>query len=92
MPTDDSDAEDAYTDMPNTTSSSSTRFAYTNDLLAGLLVCFAIGITSLLVYRGSPIPIWLATVDAVAIGTAVVWAFGKGAAKVASNIVGGGNE
>lgn len=74
------------------TQSTSTRYKYTNDILAGALVLFAIGATAAFVYRGQEIPIWLATVDTFAVATAVVWAFGKGAAKLAKSIVGGGGN
>lgn len=74
------------------TDSTATRYKYTNDLLAGALVLFAIGTTAAFVYQGATIPIWLATVDALAVTTAVVWSFGKGAAKLASDMVGGGKK
>lgn len=79
-------------DDPDDTDSTATRYKYTNDLLAGALVLFAIGATAVFVYRGQEIPIWLATVDTFAVATAVVWAFGKGAAKLAKSIVGGGGN
>jgi len=74
------------------TQSTATRYKYTNDLLAGALILFAIGASSWFVYQGQDIPIWLATVDTFAVATAVVWAFGKGAAKLAKSIVGGGGN
>ena len=74
------------------TQSTSTRYKYTNDLLAGALVLFAIGTTAAFLYQGQDIPIWLATVDTFAVATAVVWAFGKGAAKLAKSVVGGGGN
>jgi len=83
---------DPYDDNDNTTTSASTRYPYTNDLLAFLLVLFLIGATAAYLYRGDTVPLWLATVDAFAAATATVWAFGKGAAKLARSIVGGGNE
>ena len=79
-------------DDDGSTTSTATRYQYTNDLLAGALVLFAIGATATFVYRGDAIPIWLATVDTFAVATAVVWAFGKGAAKLAKSIVGGGGN
>jgi len=75
-----------------TTNSTSTRYPYTNDLLAGVLVLFAVGATSWYVVHGQEVPIWLATIDTLAVATAVVWAFGKGAAKIASDMVGGGKN
>mgnify|MGYP000382581106 CR=1 FL=1 len=83
---DQSDSDDADT------KSTSTRYKYTNDLLAGGLVLFAIVTTAAFVYRGDAIPVWLATVDTFAVATAVVWAFGKGAAKLAKSVVGGGGN
>ena len=80
------------TDDDSSTNSTATRYRYTNDLLAGALVLFAIGATAAFVYRGDSIPIWLATVDTFAVATAVVWAFGKGAAKLAKSDVGGGGN
>jgi len=61
------------------TESTATRYRYTNDLLAGSLVAFAIGATATYVSRGDAVPLWLASVLAVAILTAVVWTFGTGA-------------
>lgn len=89
MSTDD---DGDYSDMETKTTSTSTRYPYTNDLLAGALVVFAIGASSWFVYHGQSVPIWLASVDALAITTAVVWAFGKGAAKLAGDLVGGGGN
>jgi len=80
------------TEDDSSTDSTATRYQYTNDLLAGALVLFAIGATAAFVYRGDSIPVWLATVDTFAVATAVVWAFGKGAAKLAKSIVGGGGN
>ena len=56
-------------------------------MLAGALVAFAIVATSAYIYRGAEVPIWLATVDALAITTAVVWAFGRGAFSTASKAI-----
>lgn len=71
------------------TESTSTRWQFTNDVLAGILVAFAVGLTAAYVAEGQTIPMWLATADAVAILTAVAWAFGRGAFSAASKVVGG---
>ena len=82
----DDDANDVVDDPgPDETTSTSTRWAYTNDWLAFLLVAFTIGSTSSYIYQGATVPIWLATVDGLAIVTAVVWAFGKGAFSAAAD-------
>lgn len=73
------------------TTSSSTRHPYTNDVLAGFLVAFAIVTTFAYLYQGREIPLWLATTDMLAITTAVVWAFGRGAFKAAKDAVAGGD-
>lgn len=69
------------------TESTSTRYRYTNDILAGALVAFAVGSTAAFLYRGDAIPLWLATVDTLSITTAVVWAFGRGAFSTAAKAV-----
>lgn len=72
------------------TKSTKTRWAYTNDVIALALVAFAIGASAAHIYRGTPVPPWLYAVDAAAILTAVVWAFGAGAFKAAKEGFGGG--
>lgn len=89
MPDDTDDPDDKYAHTETKTTSASTRYPYTNDLLAGVLVLFAVGASSAFIYQGQDVPLWLAGVDALAIITAVVWAFGKGAAKLAGKLVGG---
>lgn len=79
-------------DGDGSTTSTSTRHPYTNDGLAFLLVGFAIVATGAYLYRGDPVPLWLATVDALAVTTAVAWAFGRGAFKAAKEAVGGGGK
>lgn len=72
-------------DEDESTHTTSRRYKYTNDVIAGVLVAFAIGLTAAFVYRGDPVPMWLAAVDALAVLTAVVWAFGKGAFSAAAD-------
>lgn len=81
---DGTDADDGQTN------STATRYPYTNDVLAGVLVLFAIGTTAAYLAQQRPVPIWLATVDALAIGTAVAWAFGARAFAAAKEAVAGG--
>lgn len=69
------------------TDSSDTRFPYTNDILAGLLVGFLVFSTLMLLHQGQEIPMWLATADVIAAISAVIWAFGKGAFKEAATLV-----
>ena len=85
----DSDESDGGDDSGDgATKSTATRWNYTNDLIAGLLVLFAVAITSVYVARGDAVPLWLSAVDGLAVVTAVVWAFGKGAFKAASKTLG----
>lgn len=72
------------------TTSTATRHPYTNDAIAVGLVAFAIVTTFAYLWQGKEIPLWLASTDALAILTAVVWAFGRGAFKAAKDAVGGG--
>jgi hypothetical protein len=83
---DDADESDGETN------SSSTRHPYTNDWIAGALVAFAIVTTFAYVWQGKKVPLWLATTDALAITTAVVWAFGRGAFSAAKDAVVGGGK
>lgn len=73
-----------------TTDSSEARFSYTNDLLSLLLVGFAIAASAYLMYTGEDVPLWLASTLAVAIMSAVVWAFGKGVVKEARKLIDSG--
>lgn len=89
MATDDDGANDAEGDpTPNETESTATRYRYTNDLIAGSLVVFAIAATGVYVYRGDGVPLWLASVVALSVLTAVVWAFGSGAFAAARKALG----
>ena len=66
-------------DDNGTTTSISTRWDYTNDLLAGAVVLGPLLWTSYLLVMGQEVPLWLATVDSLSAITAVAWAFGKSA-------------
>lgn len=69
------------------TDSTDARFSYTNDVLAAALIFAAIGLSATYVYYGDPVPIWLATVDAIGMTSAFIWAFGKGAMKEATTLL-----
>lgn len=88
----DDDTADDTDDTDKSTTSVSERFKYTNDILAGSLVLFAIGASSAFIYRGQSVPMWLYIVDSLAVVTAVVWAFGRGAFKAAKEAIGGGDS
>jgi len=47
------------------TDSAKARFSYTNDILAGALVAFAIAATMYYVLEGQDVPMWLATADVI---------------------------
>lgn len=75
-----------------TTDGTKARYTYTNDILAGLLVGTMLVITAAYVYRGQEVPMWLATVDVLAMLSAVIWAFGRGVVKEARKAVSGDNS
>lgn len=84
--------DDDGSDDGRQVSSSAARFAYTNDVLATLLILSVVGATAVYVYRGDSLPLWLSTTVTVSVSTAVVWAFGRGAFKAAADMVGGGKN
>lgn len=84
--------DNEVSDDDQTVSSSAARFAYTNDVLATLLILSIVGATAVYVWRGDSLPLWLSTTVTVSVSTAVVWAFGRGAFKSAAEMVGGGGK
>ena len=71
-----------------TTNTTDTRFAATNDLLAIVLVGAVVTLTAWFVFDTGDVPLWLASVFALASITAVVWAFGAGAFRAAADALG----
>ena len=71
-----------------TTNTTDTRFAATNDLLAIVLVGAVVTLTAWFVFDTGDVPLWLASVFALASITAVVWAFGAAAFAKAADALG----
>lgn len=74
-------------DSDHKTADVDVRFPYTNDLLAGALTAFLIGLTSWFAYTTGEVPLWLSTSATLAVLTAIAWVFGKGAFKAAYDAV-----
>ena len=71
-----------------TTNTTDTRFAATNDLLASVLVGALVTLTVWFAVETGDVPLWLASVFALAAITAVVWAFGAAAFAKAADALG----
>lgn len=84
----DADPDSEATDGDDTTTSTQTRWAYTNDILAGVLVatlCAAVGAQLL---SNATTSKWVWTPFATAALLATIWAFGDRAVTALSNLRG----
>jgi len=63
------------------TSSAATRYRWTNDILAGIIVLAHVGLLGAALAFGVEVPSLLWRVFALSVALAATWAFGKGALK-----------